>query len=624
MNDLYRFGQFVLDPRRRMLSRADSPVVLTPKAFDVLLFLVQHPNRLVTKEELLQAVWGDTFVEEGNLAQHISHLRKALGDNSDDTRLIVTIARKGYQFTANVTVTDAADTARQAAAQAPTTEPLTPEVLASAHSHWWKTSLALISPVILVGAGLVSWMHFRAPGPLTSQQKVMLAVLPFQNLTGDPQKEYLADGLTEEMISQLGRLSPGQLGVIARTSVMGYKHSNERLDKIGRDLSVEYVLESSLRESGDRLRLTAQLIHVKDQTHIWSKDYDYPASDILSVEDDVADAVAKEIRVRLTSQQQPALGHSYPVNQEAFDAYLQGFYFFQRNTNADTEMSVKYYERATQLDPKFALAWAGLSRVRHWQANIGLLPVEEGRRLARQAVERALALNANLAAAHIEMGRIQQQDDFDWLASDASFQRAVVLEPGNPEAARMAAYSALNLGRFDQALELNRRAAALDPLSPNSWEATAEIEFVVGQLDQAEADAKKALELNPDVWPGHILMCKIYLMQGRPQDALRESALERYEPFRQNVYPLAYYALGRRKESDAALSDFISKYDRYSFEIAQIYAFRNQSDEAFQWLDRALTRRDSGLIAMKVDPFLKSLHRDPRFAALLKKLNFPN
>jgi len=475
-----------------------------------------------------------------------------------------------------------------------------------------------------VGAGLVSWMHFRAPGPATSPKKVMLAVLPFQNLTGDPQKEYLADGLTEEMISQLGRLSPGQLGVIARTSVMGYKHSNERLDQIGRDLSVEYVLESSLRESGDRLRLTAQLIHIKDQTHIWSKDYDYPASDILSVEDDVADAVAKEIRVRLTSQQQPALGHSYPVNQEAFDAYLQGFYFFQRNTNADTEMSVKYYERATQLDPKFALAWAGLSRVRHWQANIGLLPVEEGRRLARQAVERALALNANLAAAHIEMGRIQQQDDFDWLASDASFQRAVVLEPGNPEAARMAAYSALNLGRFDQALELNRRAAALDPLSPNSWEATAEIEFVVGQLDQAEADAKKALELNPDVWPGHILMCKIYLMQGRPQDALRESALERYEPFRQNVYPLAYYGLGRRGESDAALTDFISKYDRYSFEIAQIYAFRNQSDEAFQWLDRAYARRDSGLIAVKVDPFLKSLHQDPRFAALLKKLNFPN
>src|SRR6201981_2454232 len=269
-------------------------------------------------------------------------------------------------------------------------------------------------------------------------RKIMLAILPFENLTGDPNKEYLADGLTEETISQLGRLSPERLGVIARTSVMRYKHGDERLDQIGRDLSVQYVLKNSLRESGNHLRLTAQLIQVKDQSHLWSHDYDYSAKDILNVEDEVAEAVVREIQLRLTSQQQAVLSQSHPVSPEAFDAYLQGHYFFERNTDKDTEMAAKYYERATQLDPSYALAWVGLSRVRKWQAHRGLIPSEEGFRLARESVERALALNPNLAAAHDQMGRIKQQVDFDWAGADASYQRAVEVEPGNPEVGRMA------------------------------------------------------------------------------------------------------------------------------------------------------------------------------------------
>src|SRR6266851_4717664 len=286
MSNFYRFGQFVLDPGRRTVSRADSPVSLTPKAFDVLLFLVQNPNRLVTKEELLQAVWGDTFVEEGNLTQYISHLRKALEGK-------------------------AADTAKQAAVQVSISESLladTQPVLGSpadeavpkAPRHWRKAAFVGASAVLLVVVCFASWRHFGGMTPPRSQ-KIMLAVLPFENLTGDPNKEYLADGLTEETISQLGRLNPEQLGVIARTSVMGYKHKDVRVDQIGRDLSVQYVLETSLRESGDHLRLTAQLIQVKDQTHLWSKDYDYAAKDTLNVEDEVAKAVAREIRVRLTS-----------------------------------------------------------------------------------------------------------------------------------------------------------------------------------------------------------------------------------------------------------------------------------------------------------------------------------
>jgi TolB-like protein/DNA-binding winged helix-turn-helix (wHTH) protein len=626
---LYRFGQFTLDPRKRTLSRADSPVSLTPKAFDVLHFLAQNPNRLVTKEELLQAVWGDTFVEEGNLTQYISHLRKALGDHSEDARLIVTIARKGYQFTGDVTVAEAAETARRPLAQVPVTESSRAaaqpslqyaEEIPKPSRHWWKAAV-VASAVFLMSTGYLFWRHFRAterPRP----EKIMLAVLPFENLTGDPNQEYLADGLTEELISHLGRLNPEQLGVIARTSVMGYKHGDQRLDQIGRDLSVRYVLESSLRRSGDRMRITAQLIQVKDQTHLWSHDYDYGRQDILNVQDDVAKAVAGEIRLRFTSQQQAELARPHPINPEAFDAYLQGYYFFQRNTDKDTEMAAKYFERATQLDPSYALAWVWLSRVRNWQVNTGIIPTEEGHRLAREAIERALAMNPNLAEAHAQMGRIKQQADFDWAGADASIQRAITLEPGNSENVRLAAGSAAFLGRFNEALQLGHRAIDLDPLNRNSWESLGEIEFFMGQLDKAAVDIKKALELSPDVSSSHFLLSQIYMIQGRPQDALPEIEQERSDLNRAFLYPIAYYALGHEKESDAALSEFIAKYEAGgAYQIAEVYAFRNQSDKAFGWLDRAYAQRDSGLIFTRVDPLLKSLHNDPRYAALLKKLN---
>src|SRR4029077_9318241 len=344
---------------------------------------------------------------------------------------------------------------------------------------------------------------------------------------------------------------------------------------------------------------------------------------VLTVEENVASSVAREIKVRLTARQQAELARSQPVNPEAFDAYLKGYYFFERNTDKDTYMSAKYYERATQLDPSYALAWVGLSRVRKWQALTGLIPTEEGNRLAREEVERALALNPNLAAAHAQMYRIKQQVDFDWAGAGASIQQAVALEPGNPEVVRLAASSAALLGRFDEALRLIHRAVDLDPLNTHSWEGLGETERLVGQLDAAAAHIRKALELSPDVWPGPIVLSQIYLLQGRPQDALSEIKLVRNDPSRTYLYAIAYYALGRKKESDAALSELIAKYQRNAYQIAEVYAFRNQSDEAFEWLDRAYVQRNPGLIGTKVEPLLKSLRPDPRYAALLKKLNFP-
>ncbi len=636
-SDRVRFGAFEFDLSTGELRSIEArdphhKVLLREQVFQVLRMLVEREGKIVTREEIKTRLWAnDTVVDfDHSINATIKTLRRALGDSADSPRYIETLARRGYrlmlpiQYLESVPGTALGKDREQRGQSAAEISENTARVQENVHRqmkpHWWKAAVALASVVILVGAGYISW-HFRST-PL--RRKIMLAVLPFANLTGDPNKEYLADGLTEETISQLGRLNPEQLGVIARTSVMGYKHKDVRLDQIGRDLSVQYVLENSLRESGDLMRLTAQLIQVKDQTHLWAQDYDYPAKDVLNVEDAVAKAVAREIRVRLTSQQQEDLARSRPVNPEAFDAYLQGYHFFQGSTDKDADMAAKYFERATQLDPSYALAWAWLSRARNWQANEGLIPMEEGRRLAREAVERALSLNPNLAAAHGQMGRIKQQIDYDWAGADASFKRAVALEPGNPENVAFAAWSAAILGRFDESLQLNRQAINLDPLNAGSWAHLATIELYMGQLDQSAADCKKALELNPDDFGAPTMLSRIYLLQGRPQDALPEIEHVHYAPYRAWLEALTYYALGRKKESDAALRELMMKYHASNaFEIATIYAFRNQTDEAFEWLDRAYAQRDPSLMSTKVEPLLKSLHSDPRFAAFLKKLNLP-
>jgi tetratricopeptide (TPR) repeat protein len=288
-------------------------------------------------------------------------------------------------------------------------------------------------------------------------------------------------------------------------------------------------------------------------------------------------------------------------------------------------MAAKYFERATQLDPSYALAWTYLSRARNWQANEGLIPMEEGRRLAREAVERALSLNPSLAGAHAQMGRLKITVDSDWAGANASYQRAVELEPGNPEGVRLAAESAAEFGHFDDAVKLARRAVDLDPLNADSWENLGEIEYYTGRLDQAAADDKKSLELNPDFWGGPILLTHIYLLQGRPQDALPEIEHVHYAPYRAHLYALTYHALGRKNESDAALRELTTKYyASNASEIAEIYAFRNQTDEAFEWLDRAYAQRDPSLMATRMDPLLKSLHGDPRYAAFLTKLHLSN
>ena len=633
-----RLGTFELNVRTGELVSNATPTVkarsakvqLRKQPFQVLRILVERQGDIVTRQEIKQILWPDDTVVEFDRSINVAMaiLRKALADDPDHPKYIETLVGRGYRLIAPIEWQQSSTAAQRLleprAETLPRTEGQISERKPRAATHWGKAAVLGSSVLILIVVGYRFWPHFHASTP-PNPEKIMLAVLPFENLTGDPNKEYLADGLTEETISQLGRLNPNQLGVIARTSVMGYKHKDERLDQIGRDLSVQYVLENSLRQSGDHLRITSQLLQVKDQSHLWSHDYDYRAQDILSVQEDVAKAVAREIQLRLTAQQEAGLAASQSVNPAAFDAYLQGYYFFERNTDKDTDMAANYFERATQLDSSYALAWVGLSRARNWQANQGLIPLEVGRRLAREAVERALALNPNLAAAHSQMGRLKKFIDFDWAGADASVQRAIALDPGNPEYLDQAAYSAAMFGRSDEALALARRAVELDPLNPGTWSGLGEIKYFEGHLAQAEADVKKSLELSPDVFPGPNLLSRIYVMQGRPQDALAEIERVRTDTTRAWLHAVTYAALGRQKDSDAALKELIARdSSRAASLVAWVYAFRNQRDEAFEWLDRAYAQREGNIAVTNIEPLLKSLRSDPRYSAFLKKLNLPN
>ena len=648
MSYLYRFGQFTLDLKRRSLTYNDSLVPLTPKAFDILVFLVQNPNRIVTKEELLKAVWADTFVEEGNLTQNISMLRKALAGKSEDNGFIVTIARKGYQFAADVDLTEGLGIVKQGGAQIPTsyisTTGIAVEAEAESHRHTpvipgapgvealvskresRRRRVAILSAVavILVAAGYVLWRRFHSavsPG----SQRIMLAVLPFQNLTGDPNLEYLSDGLTEELIAQLGRMQPEQLGVIARTSVMGYRRSDKRLDQIGHELSVQYVLESSVRRGADRLRITVQLVQVKDQSHLWTESYDYAPGDVLGLENNVGAAVAREIERRLIPQQQAHPIRLHPVNSAAFDAYLEGRYFFTRSSGKDDlDRATSYYERAIKLDSIYAPAWVGLSQTLERQADKGFVPNEDGYQRARKAVEKALELDPNLAEAHSQMGWIKLIHDWDWAGADTSFQRALALAPGNSTIVSYASSMSETLGRLDKALELDHQAVELDPLNALSQGTMAQHYYYVGRLEESAESLKKTLELNPDLPHAHQLLGLVYLMTGRPQEALSEIERESEAGWRLQGLALVYHAMGRRNEAETALAQYITKYQNAAaYEIAEVYVYIGKTDQAFEWLDRAYAQRDGGLSSVKVDPLLRNLHDDPRYSALLEKMRLP-
>ena len=627
-NNLYRFGEFSLDAQSRVLKRGAELVPLTRKAFDALFLLVQNTGKIVTKDELIEAVWPGSFVEESNLTQTIFMVRKAL-DESTDRRYILTVQGQGYQFL--VPVTEATNVLSEA--EAPAVPPVTraehqipsPPQLRSL-SGWRSAVVALAALALLLIAWLTLWPWKSQKAPVEQPGRIMLAVLPFQNLTGDPAQEYVSDGLTEEMLTQLGNLNPQRLGVIARTSVMHYKDAHTPLDQIGRELNVQYVLEGSVRRESERVRITAQLIQVKDQTHVWARQYDRELKDLLPLEGEVAHEIAKEIQLTFDGRNQAGSQSAVPPPSfDGYDLYLKGLYFFNKRTPADLREAIQYFQQAAAKDPPYARAYAGLAKGYAILSAYSGQPDSEFMPKARAAAAKALEIDANSSEAHTALALIVQNHDWDWLTSEKEFRRAIELNPNDATAHHWYAEHLMWRGRFQEALDESERAHQLDPLSLIIAADNGAILYFSGKYDGAIEKWRSVQDMDPVFMRAHLIE-GAYVEKGMFAEALADN-----EKVRPTISDGAYWAwrayiLGRSgqiTEAHAAIHQLLETEKSSPVDpiaLAQACAGIGDKDHALSWLEKAYAQHSNGLTSLKVDPAYNPLRGDPRFQDLLRRV----
>ncbi len=458
-----------------------------------------------------------------------------------------------------------------------------------------------------------------------------IAVLPFVNMSRDEENEYFADGLSEELLNMLAKIRG--LRVASRTSAFSFKGKDVDIPTIAHKLNVATVLEGSVRRSGKRVRITAQLIQVASDSHLWSETYDRELDDIFAVQDDIAQSVVKELRAALLGEpaetgastaaaaevRRAAVGRG--DDPEAFQLYLQGKFFGERTTQADTDKAIGLFQRALAIDPDFALAWAGLSRVHQTQAGFGFAQIDKGFESAREAAQHALQLAPDLAEAHIELGLVLEGHDWNWTEADASFRRALELAPGDAHALRGAAGLARILGQYDKALELIRKAIALDPLSARTHRQAAMVYLMADRLDDAAAAFQLALDLSPNAGLNHGFLAITRLLQGRGQEALALAEAESHDVFRNLAFAMIHHTLGHPAEADTALQALIDGFGwTAAFQIAEAYAYRGEVEKAYEWLEAAYAQRDPGVAYAAVDVLLRPLHGDSRWQPFLRRI----
>jgi len=459
---------------------------------------------------------------------------------------------------------------------------------------------------------------FEEQAAAVADAQKSIAVLPFVNMSADPEQEYFVDGLAEELLNLLAGIP--ELRVAARTSSFSFKDENSDIRTIGEKLNVEHVLEGSVRKAGDTLRITAQLIEADSGYHLWSQRFDRQLEDVFAIQDEIATAVVDALKVSLLGEAPKAK----EINPDAYALYLQGKHFSDRWTEEGYERAVVAFQAALKLEPGYAPAWDALAAAYMNQAQI-FRDVHEGTALARAAVERAIALDDSFANAHATVGWIRLYYDWDWQGADEAMQRALALEPGNVDSLMGAAALAAVLGRVDEAIELNRRVIEVDPLNRDAhlrlgWDLVS-----AGRLEEAAATFRHLLDLDPQMPIAHGYLGLIFLLQHQPQMALMEMQKETDPVSREYGNVLALSTLGRKVEADQALTVFIEgHHESWAFLIAAAYAWRGDVDQAFKWLDTAYEQRDGGLTSVLLNPLLASLKSDPRWPAFLDKMGLPH
>ena len=485
-----------------------------------------------------------------------------------------------------------------------------------------RTRLPWIVVAVITVFGAVGIFVFLPTSHFTEANSKTIAVLPFANMNGNPEEEFFSDRITEDILTQLSKIA--DLSVISRTSVMQYKATKKNIHEIGRELNAGVILEGSVRRAGDQVRIVAQLIDVKSDKHLWADTYDREYKQVFAIQSEIAQKIATSLQAKLSMAEKERLSNPSTTNVEAYNAYLQGRYFVDLRTKEDLEKAVGCFERAMKIGPNYARAWAGMAMAHFRQAVLGYVPLEDGYAKARKEIERALELDPNLAEGPAIVGSMKRLYDWDWPGAEASLKRGLDLDPGNTTAMLDLADLTADLGRFDEAITLNRQAITLDPLRTEAYVLLSNITYCVGRLEEAEGAVSKGLLLNPHYPWAHEMLGEIYLVQSKLEQALAEMQRETDGGYRLEGLALVYHAMGRVKEADSALTELIKgSPDVAAYQIAEVFSYRGESDKAFEWLDRAYGQRDAGLPFLKIDPLLVDIRKDPRYMKLMKKMKLP-
>jgi len=621
------FQAFRLDTANQCLWRGEERVSIPPKPYDMLRYLVENPGRLITQEEFLEKLWPKTYVNPELIRKYILDIRKILGDRPDKPEFIETVTKRGYRFIASVVdegaTTPINPTAIEEEIRMETT-PSRPESSPRKRSLW-KLVLTPVLAVVVVTAIGRQLRVARTERPVPSSNDTSIAVLPFADMSPGKDQEYFSDGLAEQLIHELAKVSG--LKVVGRSSAFQFQDKNEDLRDVGRKLGVANVLEGSVRREGNHVRITAELIKADDGFQLWSQTYDREIKDIFAVQDEIARSTTQVLRLKLLGGSgQPIPSSSQNPNSDAYQAYLQAKYFIGRGRGKeDLEKALAYADTAIKFDERYAPAWALRASVHNAMAEAELSDDMQQYREARNDAERAIVLDFNCASAYLALAENQLDHDWDWDAAKGFVTRAEVIEPGSTEVLRVSSNLFWVLGDLDQAIKLREQLVALDPLRADSFIDRAFLLYLAGRYKEALADLQKALDLNPHAAFANFTLGLIFIAEGMPRQALAAAEKEQSDWAKLTLQASADHALGRERDSNAALTQLVAKHAAdAAFQVAEVYAFRGESDKAFQWLERAYEQRDAGLTMIKTDPLLKTLRRDARYGEFVKKMHLPS
>ncbi len=633
IKELYEFGPFRLEAARRRLSRDGEPLPISSKAFETLLVLVRNHQRVMVKDELMQAVWPDSFVEEVNLAQNISALRKTFGEAPGENRYIATIPGRGYRFVGDVRVVSEEDTEIVVQRQTTTKvvveeeeDDLSAEATPALPLASWKLfglrRRVWLVLLLAVAMALAGWYAWRRSSAATATAPHSIAVLPFQPLTS-PADEYLGIGMTDAVITRLSNVK--QLIVRPTSSVLRYSGSKTDPLQVGRELGVESVLDGKVQKEGDRIRVTVQMIDVKDGRPLWAETFDENFTNVFSFEDSISQKVVAALPVELAGPEKKQLARNYTGNPEAYENYVKGRYAEFRFTPEGLDTAIEYFHRAIALDPGYALAYAGLADAYTTASEDSLSP-REALPKAEAAARKAIALDDNLAEGHAALAHSLMHQ---WKLADAGkeFQRALALNPNNTAFYFIYGEYLTALGRFDDAIAEVNKALKLDPLSTENYMMLAWTNYLKHDYDSVVAAGHKALQIEPDFMPAHWCIAAAYLSQGRYPEAIasfqKTADLSNNDALALQGLASAYARSGNRAAALRVIDQMQQKSKRQyvaPLNLALAYGDLGDKDQAFAWLDKAYDDHSEYLMWLNYDPRFDSLRSDPRFAELAKRV----